>query len=384
MSVVGLFAGIGGFELAFARAGFEPTLLVDVDPAARAVLKEQFPGVDIGCDIEDLTELPASTKVLTAGFPCQNLSMAGDKSGIKGPKSGIVKKMFRLIANSRVPIVVIENVPFMLRLEAGEAMAWLVAQFDDLGYQWAYRILDTRAFGLPQRRRRVYLVATTDLDPRRVLLADEASPLPEPVPQVGREAIGFYWTEGRSGVGLTVDAIPPLKVGSGRGIPSAPAILFPDGEVLMPSPTAIESLQGFPPGWTEPAEGVEKRSRWRLVGNAVSVPVAEWLADRIRNPGDPLDFEQAPVQLTRSWPDAAHGTPTGPVRAAAGSWPIARASASISSFRDSAWTRLSARALDGFYRRALEGGLRMPEGFLDAIRRAPRRPTSLKGKGKGQ
>jgi DNA (cytosine-5)-methyltransferase 1 len=376
VSVVGLFAGIGGFELGFSRAGFEPTLLVDVDPAARAVLKERFPGVDIGCNIEDLAELPAGTQILTAGFPCQNLSMAGDKSGIGGPKSGIVTKMLELVASSRIPVVVIENVPFMLHLDSGKAMSWLVAQFEGLGYKWAYRILDTRAFGLPQRRRRVYFVAASHLDPRRVLLADDDPQSAAPVPEVGLDAIGFYWTEGRSGVGFAVDGIPPLKAGSGRGIPSAPAVLFPDGEVLMPSPTALEALQGFPVGWTEPADLVEPGSRWRLVGNAVSVPVAQWLADRIRKPGVRLQLDKSAVQPGRSWPNAAHGTANGPVALSVSAWPIAREAASIVSLRDQSWTRLSARALDGFYRRAQEGGLRMPEGFLDALRRAPRKSAS--------
>ena len=169
MSVVGLFAGIGGFECAFADAGFETEMLVEIDASASAVLQRRFPEVELVADVADVRDLPGSATILTAGFPCQNLSMAGDKTGITGSKSGVVGKMFELIAHSRVPTVVIENVYFMLQLDSGRAMQWLVERFEDLGYYWGYRVLDTMGFGLPHRRRRVYLVASRELDPRTVL-----------------------------------------------------------------------------------------------------------------------------------------------------------------------------------------------------------------------
>ena len=126
MSVTGLFAGIGGFELAFSQAGIQTELLVENDPAAKSVLRNRFPKAELRDDVLDLQDLPASTQIVTAGFPCQNLSMAGDKSGLVGSKSGIVRKLFELIAKSRAPIVVIENVYFMLQLDSGDAMCRLV------------------------------------------------------------------------------------------------------------------------------------------------------------------------------------------------------------------------------------------------------------------
>lgn len=380
MSVAGLFAGVGGFELAFSQAGFETALLVEIDPAARAVLKAKFPAVDIRSDVEDLVDLPSNTTIVTAGFPCQNLSMAGDKSGITGAKSGVVEKMFDLIRLSRVPVVVIENVYFMLELDSGKAMQWLVEQFEELGYRWAYRVLDTMGFGLPQRRRRVYFVACRESDPRSILFADDSPASPPEKPDLVRP-LGFYWTEGRSGIGLTVDGIPPLKVGSSVGILSVPAVLFPDGEVLLPDLAACERLQGFPASWTDGAAGNGKgrRLEWRMVGNAVSVPVARWVADRIKEPGAVLDFAQEPLaeHRGRRWPDAAWNIGRGRVRVWAADKPIPVSRSSISEFRDSAWTRLSDRALDGFVDRAMHGRIRrMPEGFLDALRSATRKPAA--------
>lgn len=373
MAVAGLFAGIGGFELAFERVGLKTNLLVEIDPAAIAVLKARFPKVRIRTDVSDVVRLPSNTTILTAGFPCQNLSMAGDKSGISGKKSSVVDKMFDLIARSRVPLVVIENVYFMLHLDSGRGMRRLVEQFEALGYKWAYRVLDTMGFGLPQRRRRVYFVASLDVDPRRILFADDAPEPRVPAPNLKRP-LGFYWTEGRNGIGLTVDGIPPLKVGSAVGIPSAPAVLFPDREVLMPNLGACERLQGFPVGWTAPANGSGGRSpEWRLVGNAVSVPVAQWVAGRIKAPGEVLEFEHVPIRRGHLWPDAGWNVGEGRTGIVASDRPISVNTPSISTIRSSKWTRLSDRALDGFINRAVAGGLWTPRGFLTALRNADRK-----------
>ncbi len=309
---------------------------------------------------------------MTAGFPCQNLSMAGDKSGISGAKSGVVEKMFDLIEASRVPTVLIENVYFMLQLDRGNGMRWLVERFERLGYHWAYRVLDTSGFGLPQRRRRVYLIASKALDPRSVLFADESQLNPPGKPTL-EKPLGFYWTEGRSGIGLTIDGIPPLKVGSALGIPSAPAVLFPDGEVLMPSLSSCEELQGFPRGWTNTGEVLPKRPEWRLVGNAVSVPVAHWVASRIKTPGAVLEYEQKEIVEGKKWPEAAWNVSGKRIGVSASDQPIVMARPSISSFRNGDWTRLSDRALNGFTDRVIAGGLYTPPGFVDALRNADRR-----------
>ncbi len=371
MSVTGLFSGIGGFELAFAEAGFDCQSLVEIDPAATAVLKTRFPDAEVFGDILDVKHLSSATSLLTAGFPCQNLSMAGDKTGISGTKSGIVGKMFELIEDSLVPTVVIENVYFMLQLNSGKAMSWLVNRFEQLGYKWAYRVLDSMGFGLPQRRRRVYFIASREIDPRTVLFADE-QPAEHALHRDLLLPLGFYWTEGRSGIGLTVDGIPPLKVGSSLGIASPPAVLFPDGEVLTPSVEACERLQGYDIGWTTPADKstATRNPRWRLVGNAVSVPVAKWVAERIKNPGDVLDFPMVPKGTRRAWPDAAWNVGGGRADVVASDKPVAFERSSIVDFRDSSWSRLSNRALSGFIDRLVAGGLRTPEGFLEALRAA--------------
>ena len=373
MSVTGLFSGIGGFELAFSQAGFETNLLVEIDPVARSVLKAQLPDIEVRSDVCDLSSLPSDTTIVTAGFPCQNLSMAGDKAGITGPKSGVVEKLFDLIAGPNPLTVVIENVYFMLQLDSGRAMEWLVERFESLDYHWAYRVVDTMGFGLPQRRRRVYMLACRDLDPRTVLFADNESLTKKSSPSL-KDPLGFYWTEGRSGIGLMVDGIPPLKAGSTLGIPSPPAVLFPDGEVLTPSLQSCEELQGFPAGWTDMVGRDRGRNpAWRLLGNAVSIPVARWVAERIKTPGTVSDFVQTTIEPGDRWPEAGWNVGAGRVGIAASDKPVAKKAPSISVFRDPSWSRLSNRAMDGFIGRAEEGGLRMPANFLDTLRKAKRK-----------
>jgi DNA (cytosine-5)-methyltransferase 1 len=378
MTLVGLYAGIGGFELGFQAVGLETVLLADKDDHCRTVLNERFSGSQIVGDVAELGGLPEGTSVVTAGFPCQNLSMAGDKAGLDGAKSGDVRHLFELLRLGG-PTLAIENVYFMLHLGRGAAMKSLITDLEALGYDWAYRIVNTLSFGLPQRRRRVFLVASATLDPRQVLFADEFGPAGKPIPSIERP-IGFYWTEGRRGMGLAVDGIPPLKVASGIGIPSAPAVLFPDGEVLTPSIEACEALQGFPRGWTDLDFGSVRSPRWSMVGNAVSVPAARWLAGRLQCPGEMLPFETQPLSVHAVWPDAAFGNADGHFAVDASDRPLGLTAPSIETFRDASWQSLSERALRGYLGRAREGGLRFPAGFLDALDSALQRQS---GRSKG-
>src|SRR5262245_46896035 len=155
MKAVGLFSGIGGIEQGFRQARLSTELLCEVDPFARDILKYRFPDLPIDDDVRRLKSIP-NVDVLSAGFPCQDLSQAGRTGGIHGRHSGVVREMFRLLTTSRrrPEWLVLENVPFMLHLAGGRAMRVITKALVDHGYRWAYRIVDTMAFGLPQRRRR--------------------------------------------------------------------------------------------------------------------------------------------------------------------------------------------------------------------------------------
>ena len=364
LRVAGLFAGIGGIELGLSAAGHEAVLLAELLPEARAVLAARM-DASVVPDVREIADLPAEVDLLTAGFPCQDLSSVGRKGGISGTKSKLVGEVFRLIERRPVDWVVMENVPFLLHLDKGKAMRLVVGALEELGYAWAYRVVDTQAFGLPQRRRRVVIVASRVGDPRGVLLADDG-----PAPSVGtdRPAHGFYWTEGTRALGWAIDAVPPIKGGSSVGVASPPAILCPDGTVGTPDLHDAERLQGFPAGWTAPAAEVAKdRYRWRLVGNAVSVPVSTWVGRRLSEPGAYL-FADAESPLGDRWPKAAHGAPgRSPVAVPAGLFPVVVDRPPLMDFLDHPLVPLSRRATGGFLRRYRSGTLRRKPLLEDAL-----------------
>lgn len=370
LSVVGLFAGIGGIELGFQRAGHESALLCEIDLHAKAVLEERFPDVPLVSDVRDIPALPAAD-VVAAGFPCQDLSQAGRTAGIAGRQSGLVSEVFRLIEDpARAPKwLVLENVPFMLQLDRGEAMRFLTRSLVERGYAWAYRVVDTRAFGLPQRRQRVILVASRREDPASVVFADEGH-APVDIDEHAT-AFGFYWTEGIRGLGWGIDVVPTLKGGSTIGIPSPPAVwLRGEGFVGTPDIRDAERLQGFDTDWTAPA-AVGARgpgARWKLVGNAVSVPVAEWLGRRLSQPGVDLTIKEPLAPMAR-WPGAAYGDANGVQRVDISAWPTATPCIGLRAFLNHPLKPLSAKATSGFLRRAREGRLRFMPGFLEDVER---------------
>lgn len=364
---VGLFAGIGGIEVGLQRAGHPGLMLCEIDEPARAVLAHRFPDLDVHDDVRSLDRLPSKARLLAGGFPCQDLSQAGKTVGITGARSGLVGEVFRLLERRPVPWLLLENVPFMLQLGRGKALDIIVAALERLGYRWAYRVVDTRAFGLPQRRRRVVIVASLEEDPRRVLFADEAGKPAEP-PADGSLACGFYWTEGIRGLGWAVDAIPTLKGGSTVGVPSPPAIWMPGGRIVTPHIRDAERLQGFRKDWTKAAERVARPGvRWKLVGNAVSVPVGRWVGERLASPGD---FELRDVRVLRKgspWPTAAWNVGDGRFTADVSEFPKRAKRKHLHSFLLDEPSLLSEKATAGFLARTRKGRLRFPEGFIAAI-----------------
>ena len=368
VKVVGLFAGIGGLELGMSTSGHHAQLLVENSPAAMHVLRRRFPDTKIEADVRDLSALPAGTELVVAGFPCQDLSSVGRKAGIDGARSSLVGEVFRLLQKTEVPWVVLENVPFLMSLSRGAALRLITETLTALGYRWAYRVVDTNAFGLPQRRNRWYLVASRVADPRAVLLADNGEK-PSPIADYPDVACGFYWTEGMRSFGWGVDCVQPIKCGSSVGVPSPPAIRLPSGRYVTPELRDAERLQGFPEDWTAPAEEVAKRGeRWRMVGNSVSPPVAAWIGRRLSAPG-PYDESGDQPWAGAKWPRrAAWAEFDGVVHAAdVGPWPQWHARKPLADFLNHPGKPLSARAASGFLRRTAKGTLRFPTGFVDEL-----------------
>jgi len=363
MRIASLFSGAGGFEL-----GLDPSdelqLINDVDGAAQALLSGHFPTVRMIDDVRAIRgpELDF-VDIIVAGFPCQDVSIVGGQRGLGGSRSALVEHVFRLAKAANPNRILLENVQSIRFVHGGRVLAYLMHAAEELGYAWAYRILDSRAFGLPQRRRRFYFLASKVEDPGDVLLTSQGAPLPKGRIDLSRP-IGFYWTEGRAGHGLTDDAIPPLKTGSALDIPSPPGVLFPDGSIKIPTIETAERLQGFSEGWTD---GVPARQRWRLVGNAVSPPVVKWIRQRFDRSerwdrGLATDMPAKPT-----WPIAAWGDGQGRRHAVSVYEAPDEPNIGRLSINDYTWNDLSERALRGFVTRARSSSLRYPIGFLERL-----------------
>jgi DNA (cytosine-5)-methyltransferase 1 len=365
-SVAALFAGIGGIEVGLERAGFHTQYLCEWWEPAQSVLRRRFPEVPLVGDVEDVEVLPPAA-VVTAGFPCTDLSQAGMTAGIEGRNSGLVRRALALVEKHPATWVLLENVKNMLPLHGGRAMAAITGELDRMGFRWAYRLVDSRFTGVPQRRQRVIFLASRTEDPREVLFADDTGERDEG--RLAEDAFGFFWTEGLRGLGWCRDGVPTLKGGSTIGIPSPPGVWLPQSDVgqrfVTPRITTAERLQGFRKGWTIPAAGHRRGegARWKLVGNAVTVGVSAWVGRRLVEPGSWDDTLSTRLPAGSSWPTAAWGECGKAWRVDVSLWPERKPYRHLRGLMGADCVPLSYRAAAGFLERLDRSTLRVPEQF---------------------
>lgn len=162
VKVLDLFSGIGGFSLAMHRAGFETVAFSEIEPFPSRVLAERFDAPNLG----DITKIKAReverrfgrVDVVCGGFPCQDLSVAGKRAGLAGARSGLFWQIVRLADELRPRFLLLENVPGLLSSNGGRDFGAVVWALATLGYGVSWRVLDAQYFGVPQRRRRVFVI----------------------------------------------------------------------------------------------------------------------------------------------------------------------------------------------------------------------------------
>lgn len=280
MNAGSLFSGIGGLDHGLANAGFRHVFFCESDPWRRSILSRHWPGVlcyedvrDVGVQLADgrryedgtaerthrlTTEVTADGGVdlLCGGFPCQDVSIAGRRAGLVGERSGLFFEFARIIDTVRPRWVLVENVPGLLSSNDGRDFGVVLGTLADLGYGVGYRVLNSQFFGVPQRRRRVYIVATNaDSDPRR------SSERAGAVLAVGTRC-ERHSRQGAEGAEDDTDGAPACVGATVRRL----------------TPTECERLQGLPDGWTLP--GPDSR-RYAALGDAVTATVSEWIGRRI-------------------------------------------------------------------------------------------------------
>ena len=334
-----LFSGVGGMDLGFAWAGWRHAFFAEIDPFGRAVLAARFPGVPIYSDVRDVPECGRGEwprlDVLTFGSPCQDLSVAGKRAGLEGDRSGLFWEAMRIAGDGplRPRALLMENVEGLLSSNCGRDFALVLDAMAERGYRWSYRLLDSQHFGVPQRRRRVFVLAIAHGDPGaerigEVLALAESGggdsptsnptwPLPAPGARggaasggriVGTLTAGYGEQSGQdfgpSGAGLVTAADIPLGahavVGSShtQGLDPQPGATTPTlrrngggmaagigSSVRRLTPLECERLMGWPDGWTDiPWNGKEHAPdsrRFGACGNGVVAPVSYWIAARL-------------------------------------------------------------------------------------------------------
>lgn len=159
------FSGVGGLDLGFERAGIHTVSVSEIDPYANAVLAERFPSAP---NLGSITEVNADdipeADIWSGGFPCQDLSVAGKRAGFAGKRSSLAFTFLDLVEQRRPRWLVLENVPGLFSSNKGADFGRLLYEMEQLRYGVSWRTLDARYFGVAQRRRRVFLVASLESD----------------------------------------------------------------------------------------------------------------------------------------------------------------------------------------------------------------------------
>jgi DNA (cytosine-5)-methyltransferase 1 len=176
---VSLFAGVGGFDLGLERSGHTCVGQVEIDKHAQNVLARHWPDVpkhdDVTTAIDwaDEIGLTGNVDLVAGGFPCQDLSVAGKRAGLDGKRSGLFYDALAFAKAVKAKTILLENVPGLLSSNQGRDFGVLLTELADAGYsniEW--RVLNSQFFGVAQRRRRVFIVASVGTEPFRTVLAE--------------------------------------------------------------------------------------------------------------------------------------------------------------------------------------------------------------------
>lgn len=304
-----LCTGTGAFTLAAQHVGgFEVVCANDFVEESERIYKANFPDHKfINRDIHELTEsdLPEEIDILTAGFPCQPFSLAGEKRGFEDSRSNVFWKILDIIDLRRPKVVLLENVKNLQSHDNGNTFKVIVDSIKERGYTVNFRVIDTSEItGLPHVRERIFIVCTF------LIYQDIIWPTPSesktPLSEIFDKEVDdkYYYTPNSSKIYDTLaenvtktstvyqyrryyvrenksGVCPTLTANMGTGGHNVPIILTHDGRIRKLTPRECFRLQGFPDSYILPASLSDSRL-YKLAGNAVTVGVVERLFKEIR------------------------------------------------------------------------------------------------------
>ena len=323
------FSGVGGFRLGFETEGFECVGYSEIDKWAIKLYRHYFNDDRNYGDITkiDPEELP-DFDVITAGVPCQPFSTAGKRKGLEDPRGmPLWRALFRIIEHKRPKVVVIENVKGLLSSNGGRDFAWVLLQMAELGYDVEWMVLNSKDFGVPQNRERVFIVGYTGGDGRPKVFplgeAEKAYYAPptrkgrfQTVPDTSNTLRAGYYKIGNEGPYIVqwrwnyVRAFENAHAGSTLTVLLSHtksnmrqrvqlrnttwtldtsgnkfAVLDPTFlELRKLTPLECFRLQGFPDDIVHLAKklGISDTQLYKMAGNAVTVQVAQSIARKIK------------------------------------------------------------------------------------------------------
>jgi DNA (cytosine-5)-methyltransferase 1 len=271
MEYISCFSGIGGLEGTKA-----PKAICEIDPVCRQVLSLRFPKAKQFDDIRTITPDPAD--LLVGGWPCQDLSVAGQRKGLAGENSGLFYNFVNVAILAKVRAIVAENVPNLIKMDRGTVFTEVLREFENKGFRFsAWRTLNAREFGLPHHRRRIFIVASKSRSDCLTLF--RPIPARNDTATVKKIASGFYWTAGSQSICYSQGYVPTIKVGSTLSIASPPAVHYND-VVRQITPDEALKLQGFDP---TKFQGIHPSAIYKMAGNAVARPVGQFVVDGVLN-----------------------------------------------------------------------------------------------------
>lgn len=289
LKVASFFAGIGGFDLGLESVGMKVIFQCEINKFCQQVLKKHWSGVSLHKDINNVFpgDIPDEAQVWAGGFPCQDLSLAnqGKRKGLEGERSGLFYKYAELIKSKKPRWVIIENVPGLLNSHQGHDFQILLQKLDEFGYGVSWRVFDGKYFGTPQRRRRVYVVASLgNLGSAQVLFENGAPEIADRAGLGKKEVLakehGRNYQEAdcyiiqHASIGRKSSAGPQAKGyrndGEAYTLDSRGS-----GDVVCKTVNAFRVRKT--PGIPDQLDG----NRYRAVGNAVCVHIVRWIGERL-------------------------------------------------------------------------------------------------------
>ena len=326
MKFLELCAGIGGFRQALENLGCECVGYSEIDKHAIKLYSAWY---NDECNFGDITKIEAEKlpdfELLVGGFPCQAFSVAGKRGGFNDTRGTIFFDFARIMKAKKPKFAIFENVKGLLNHDGGKTYETMLRTLDELGYDAQWGVLNTRFHGLPQNRQRVYIVANLRERSSTKILFERGNGITDKVARIQQSIIGNYHTKSgkthqRSGV-LNENSIAPcliasdykeprmVKIGAidgkrhqadrvysldgvsttlsaqGGGLGAKTGLYSAGDKVRRLTPKECFRLQGFKDEMVELGYklGISDTQLYKMAGNAVSVPVVEWVAQRVLN-----------------------------------------------------------------------------------------------------